>query len=85
MPANRLASLSIRAIDELSYILNLQELLQIALEELGNPSEKSSLRVDLLLGCYLSHALCHFQELQINLNHLKDELCQQQETDNDIY
>lgn len=69
MPKN-LASLSISALDEFSRLKELQELLEICLEELLNPSEKSVDRAVLLIAVYLPDSKLRLEELQITLERI---------------
>lgn len=65
-----LSSLTIAALDQLEHMVNLQELLQIGLEELGNPGEKTQQRLDLLIAAYLSQVEYHFNEQRVCLDRI---------------
>lgn len=74
MADQTLSSLVIGAIDELNHVLEMQELLRLGLSELDQPSEKTRLRLDLLLNSYLCQSECHFQELQLELERMRQML-----------
>lgn len=65
--AETFTSLIIGTLDELSRILNLQELLRIALDEFHEPTETTSKRLEVLLVCYLSQTEPHFNNLKLGL------------------
>lgn len=67
---NNLASLSISALDEFSRLEELQDLLEICLEELLNPSEKSVGRAVLLIAVYLPDSKLRLEELKISLERI---------------
>lgn len=67
---NNLANLSIYALDEFSRLEELQDLLEICLEELLNPSEKSTNRAVLLIAVYLPDSRLRLEELKITLERI---------------
>lgn len=69
-----LRSLVIQVGDEVGRILYLQQLLEICLDELSNPSEQAQSRVEVLVDTYLELAKSHFQKIQICLGWVLEEL-----------
>lgn len=64
-----LISLAIGSLDEFARIENLQDVLDVCLDELAEPSAKNpQLRVELLLNLYRSDMLLHLDELKAELN-----------------
>lgn len=69
-----LSRLAIAASDNLARLLDLQELLRLALEQLDQyPTEKEWLRVDLLVGIYLSQVEAYFDDLEMNLSRIRQQ------------
>lgn len=68
-----LNSLVIAAIDDLNWILSLQKLLEIGLEQFDQPPEKTQERIDLLLRCYFSQVKPHFEDLKRQLEIIRQE------------
>lgn len=50
--------------DEHARMKYLRELLDICLEQFDEPDEKTQLRAELLINCYLSQAELHLDELK---------------------
>lgn len=68
-----LMSLTISALDEWSRLKDLQELLEIAIDQLEGNS-KATLRLELLITCYLSTAELRLDELRTSLENLRSQL-----------
>lgn len=66
-----LSSLTIQATNEYAWVCELQEVLKIVQEQLDNPSEKTQIRVGLLIDLYLSAMDLHLDELRIALEDLR--------------
>lgn len=66
-----LRSLSLAAVGELDLLREQGEILEIILEGLTSPSERTLRRTELLLECYLSKAEYHFDELKTYLNSIR--------------
>jgi hypothetical protein len=66
-------SLTLSALDEWSKLKNLQELLEIAVDQLEGNS-KATLRLELLITCYLSAAELQLDELHTGLEKIRQEL-----------
>lgn len=64
MTQDEMQRLLIRIVDEVECIFWYYELVQIALEQLKNPNEKTLDRVDLLLSSYSEYCDYHFDELK---------------------
>jgi hypothetical protein len=60
-----------RMVDRLNEIEKGQEYLQIALEQLSNPTDKTSQRVELLVSIYLSVADGMLDDLKSDFRKLK--------------
>lgn len=69
--SQELASLAVTALDDLQAMSRLQELLEICLEELDQPTEKSYLRLELLLDCYRASMMLHLDELKVSLEGMR--------------
>lgn len=69
--SQELASLAITALDDLQAMSRLQELLEICLEELDQPTEKSYLRLELLLDCYQASMMLYLDELKVSLEGMR--------------
>jgi hypothetical protein len=68
-----LMELTISALNEWSRLKDLQELLELAIEQLeGN--NKATLRLELLITCYLSTAELRLDELRTSLENLRSQL-----------
>lgn len=71
----RLLALTTRALDEFTHTVNLQELLKLCLEEIGDsPDTSETLRIYLLLSTYLSQMEHHTSELQFALEAIQRKL-----------
>lgn len=70
-----LRRLSAAASDNTALLLDLQELLRLALEQLeAYPTHREWVRVDLLLRIYLSQIEPHFVDLILNLEKIRQQL-----------
>lgn len=67
-----MVSLAIAALDEWSKLKNSQELLEIAIEQLEG-SDKTAVRLELLITAYLSHAELRLDELRTGLEQIKQQ------------
>lgn len=79
--SQNLMSLAIGASDDLSRLLDLQELLRIALEQFDNPSEKTNQRVDLLLSTYLCQVEPWLDNLELGLQRIRSSLASPEASD----
>lgn len=68
MAQNDYESLLIRLEDTVDFIRQYQFLLKLAYEEIENPNEEMSQRVEILLSTYLSQVEPHFDAIQIISN-----------------
>lgn len=66
--------LLVRVMDELNALFTLQQLLNIALEQMDNPSEETMDRVDLLISLYLPQAELRFYETKYKLQEIQQLL-----------
>lgn len=63
-----LTSLAIGALDRFSRIKNLQDILEVCLDELAQPSAKNpQLRIELLISLYRADMALHLDELRVEL------------------
>jgi len=69
-----LMGLTISALDEFEYIRTFQEVLEICLEQLDNPLDKTLDRVNLLITCYMAGIELHLDELRTSLENLRKQL-----------
>ena len=72
MPKN-LSNL-LKALDDIDYLERLQEILSIRSEELGDPSDRTQKRVEILLDLYLPHAECRLEDLRIALQNMVEQI-----------
>ena len=70
MKPKPLAVLAIGAIDEFSALFRLQQLIELALEQLDDSSDQARDRATLLLQCYQSAMLLHTDELETRLRRI---------------
>lgn len=85
MPQNpTLISLAISALDEFEYLRTFQEVLEICLEQLDNPSGKTLERVHLLITCYMTGVDLHLDELRASLEALRWQLIADSASDQPI-
>lgn len=70
MELKPLAVLAIGAIDEFSALFRLQQLIELALEQLDDSSDQARDRAALLLQCYQSAMLLHTDELKTRLRRI---------------
>lgn len=74
--SQELMSLAISALDSFNVISKLQELIEISIEQLDQPTDKAHLRLELLLECYQTSMMSEIDELKVNLediqNHAKE-------------
>lgn len=70
MPEN-LMVLLIRLQDELNRLFVLLQVLEIALEQIDQPDEKTMSRIDLLISLYLPQAEYRFDELKYITDRIK--------------
>jgi hypothetical protein len=64
MTQDEMQRLLIRIVDEIECVIWYHELIQIALEQLRNPNDKTLHRIDLLLSSYSEYCDHHFDELR---------------------
>lgn len=70
--SKKMINLAIAALDEWSKLKNSQEFLEIAVEQLEG-SDKITLRLELLITAYLSHAELRLDELRAGLEQIKQQ------------
>jgi hypothetical protein len=63
--------LVVRIVDRINEIEKGQQYLEIVLEQLSNPTDKTSKRVELLVATYLSVADCMLDDLKSDCRKLK--------------
>ncbi len=70
-----IAGLIISAIDQFESLYRLQELVSMALKELDDPSDaEAQNRAAMLLSCYQSRSADHLNQLEVDLNRLRERL-----------
>lgn len=69
-----------RMVDRLNEIENGRQYLQIVLEQLSNPTDKTTMRVELLVSTYLSVTDCILDDLKSDFRKLK-RVCNNKLTD----
>ena len=62
------------ALDEFDWIVRLQELLRICLEQFNHPTDKTPLRVELLISIYLSNMDGAIEQLESHLGNIKRKI-----------
>lgn len=70
--SKKMVSLAMAALDEWSQLKNSQELLAIAIDQLEG-SDKTTLRLELLITAYLSLAELRLDELRAGLEQIRQQ------------
>jgi hypothetical protein len=69
-----LISLTLGAIDELNSVIQLQELLEISMEQADESLEKRWKRVELLTETYLAQVKPCFENIELKLERIRQQL-----------
>lgn len=72
--SQELTLLAIAVSNDLDRVFDLQELLRITLEEIDNPTEKTLLRLDLLVSIYLREMELQLEEMSVGLREIRCQL-----------